>query len=55
MYDKIIKEYVADGSESSSDSSAADESTFLGLNPNNYQALLKGLWRTILLTFVTLL
>ncbi|EGP4989801.1 TPA: amino acid ABC transporter substrate-binding protein/permease [Enterococcus faecium] len=52
-YDKIIKEYVADGSETSSESSTADESTFLGLIQNNYQALLKGLWRTILLTLIS--
>ena len=31
-YDKIIKEYVADGSETSSESSTADESTFLDLS-----------------------
>nr|WP_143164572.1 hypothetical protein [Enterococcus faecium] len=28
-------------------------STFLGLIQNNYQALLKGLWRTILLTLIS--
>ncbi len=50
-YDKIINKYISD--DSSSEKTKANESTIVGLIQNNYKSLLKGLWKTILLTLIS--
>lgn len=58
-YDEIVGRYIAsDGSStgtSEQDGDKVDESTFAGLVSNNYKGLLKGLWYTLCLSFISLL
>ncbi len=48
-YQKIVDKYIASGSTEKK----ADESTFFGLLQNNWQALLKGLGKTIALALIS--
>ena len=50
-YDKIINKYISN--DSSSKKTKVNESTIVGLIQNNYKSLLKGLWKTILLTLIS--
>lgn len=51
QYDEIINQYIS--TDESAAAPAVDESTLTGLIQNNYKALLKGLWQTILLTLIS--
>lgn len=51
-YQKIVDKYIASGSTGSTEKKA-DESTFFGLLQNNWQALLKGLGKTIALALIS--
>lgn len=51
QYDEIINQYIS--TDESAAPPAVDESTLTGLIQNNYKALLKGLWQTILLTLIS--
>lgn len=50
-YNKILHQYIS--TDSNAAQKSKDESTLIGLLQNNYQALLKGLWKTILLTLIS--
>ncbi|GGI64623.1 amino acid ABC transporter substrate-binding protein/permease [Enterococcus alcedinis] len=49
-YEKVLGTYIHDGKP---ESSTVDESTFTGILKNNYQVLLKGLGKTIILALVS--
>ncbi|MBF8808168.1 MAG: amino acid ABC transporter substrate-binding protein/permease [Enterococcus lacertideformus] len=50
-YDKILNKYISTGSSTNTENT--DESTLIGVLQNNYKSLLKGLWKTILLTLIS--
>ena len=49
-YDQILATYIQDGKPAET---TVDESSFIGILKNNYQILLKGLGKTLLLTLIS--
>ncbi|WP_420809677.1 amino acid ABC transporter substrate-binding protein/permease [Enterococcus villorum] len=50
-YDKILDKYIS--TDTNATANQKNESTLIGVLQNNYKSLLKGLWKTILLTLIS--